>query len=115
MSQLKLKLGTAGALEQAFETREADGWPAVTGTVRPALPREVEANREALAKSKDAVGTQAEFYARHLKSWDVCGDDGAPLPVTAEAVAALPYPVWLQLDRIVLGSGGGEVLGNGGR
>lgn len=115
MAKMTLKLNPFGALMQAFATQPADGWPAVEGTVRPATPREVDQYRGELDRSKDATRTQAEFFAAHLKTWDVCGEDEAPLPITPEALLALPFPVWRQLQAVVLGAGGGEVLGNGPR
>ncbi len=115
MAKLTLKLNLFGALTQAFATQAADGWPSVEGAVRPATPREVDQYRAELDRSKDATRTQAEFFARHLKTWDVEGEDGAPMPITAESLMALPYPVWRQLQAVVLGAGGGEVLGNGPR
>ncbi len=115
MAKLALKLSPSGVLTQAYATQAVGGWPPVEGTVRPAMPREVEKYRDDLGRSKDPAGTQAEFYARHVSTWDVCGEAGEPLPVTAESLLALPFPVWVQLEAIVLGSGGGEVLGNGSR
>jgi hypothetical protein len=95
------------AAARPFATKPAGGWPAVTGTIRPPLPREVRGHYAKLQShgenAEAAVRCQAEFYAGLIKSWDVSGGDGQPAPVTAEAVGALPFPVWSQLDDLALG------------
>ena len=91
-----------------------DRWPVVTGQVRAAMPREVTAFTKAVtdAKTPDAEDRiRCEFYARHVKAWDVEGDDGQPIPVTPVTIACLPYPVWLQFEDIVTGFRGSVVVG----
>lgn len=90
----------------------SSGWPVVTGQVRPAMSREVGTytrlrDEAKTPESQDRV--RCEFYARHIKAWDAEGDDGQALPITAVTVACLPYPVWLQLEDIVLGFTGSGV------
>ena len=110
----KLRL-LGDTITRPFATKDGgDGWPVLAGEVRPAMPREVSAyaKRRAEAKTGDADDlARAEFYARHVKAWDAEGDGGGPLPVTAAAMLALPYPLWLQLEDIVLGFRGPEVVG----
>ena len=105
-------------ITRAFRTVENDdGWPVVAGEVRPAMPREVSAYSKRRTDAQTAKNTdledrvRAEFYARHVRAWDVLGVDGLPAPVTPEAMLALPYPVWLQLEAIVVGFTGGDVAG----
>jgi len=86
----------------------------LTGEVRPAMPREVSAYAKRRMDSKNGEAedlVRAEFYARHVKAWDAEGDAGGPLAVSVAAMLALPYPVWLQLEDIVLGHSGESVLG----
>ena len=100
-----------------FTTRDLqDGRPPLTGRVRPAMTQEITAyfkrRKDAAARSGEAEDkVRAEFYARHLKEWDAANPDGTPLPVTAAAVFALRYSVWLQLEDIVLGFAGADIVG----
>ena len=96
-------------LTVSFATRPADPWPALEGKVRPATPAEARAfaHRLGAVKADDAAGevrVRAEFYAAHLKEWN------AGVPVTAEAVAMLPPPLFDQLTDVCTGYGG--LLGN---
>jgi hypothetical protein len=102
-----------------FATVPVDRWPAVTGHVRPALPKEVRAyyaKKVEAESAKDpgaaAVDVQADLIARHVKAWSVVDGAGKPVPVTADVVARLPEPVFAQFERIVFGYAGGTVLGN---
>ena len=110
----KLRL-LSDTVTRPFATVSGDGgWPVLAGEVRPAMPREVSAyaKRRAEAKTGDADDVaRAEFYARHVRAWDAEGDAGGPLAITAATMLALPYPVWLQLEDIVLGYRGGDVAG----
>ncbi len=111
----KLRL-LSDTFTRPFATKpgDDDNWPVVTGLVRPAMPREVSAyaQRRTEAKTGEADDrVRCEFYARHLKTWDVEGDDGQPMPISAVTVACLPYPVWVQLEQIVLGFAGADLAG----
>ena len=97
---------------RAFATRDlGDGQPVLTGEVRPAMPREVTAfvKRQTEAKA-DEDRVRADFYAAHVKAWDAA-DGGTAAAVTAENMLALPYPIWVQLENVVLGFSGGAVVG----
>ena len=99
---------------RAFATRDlGDGQPVLTGEVRPAMPREVSAfiRRQTDAKPGDEDRVRADFYAAHVREWDAAGADGAPAPVTADNVLALPYPIFVQIENIVLGFAGSVVAG----
>ena len=101
----------------SFSTRDLeDGRPPLAGQVRPAMTPEITAyfkrRKDAAARSGEAEDkVRAEFYARHIKEWDAAGHDGAPVPVSAAGVLSLRYSVWLQLEDIVLGFAGGDVVG----
>ena len=102
------------SVTRGFATRDlGDGQPVLSGEVRPAMPREVSAfiKRQTDAKPGDEDKVRADFYARHIKEWDAAGADGAPAPVTADNVLALPYPIWVQLENVVLGFAGSAVAG----
>lgn len=97
---------------RAFATRDlGDGQPVLTGEVRPAMPREVTAfvKRQTEAKA-DEDRVRADFYAAHVKTWDA-SDCGTAAAITAENMLALPYPIWVQLENVVLGFSGGAVVG----
>lgn len=108
-----------GTLARTFATKEDGGWPALSGTVRPATPREV---REYLATKREhdlkgpggaaeLVAFQAKFFAGLLRTWNV--DDGErPAAITPESVAHLPDPVFVQLENVCLGYAAGDLLGN---
>lgn len=98
-----------------FTTEEAGRWPAITGQLRPATPKEAREYYDAVGRSKDeaaAFGIRNKFYADHIASWDVVDEAGTVAAVTPETVASLPVPVWDQLGQIVLGFSGGDVLKN---
>ena len=101
-------------LTRPFATKDNGGWPVLAGEVRPAMPREVSAyaKRRIDAKTGEAEDiVRAEFYAKHVRSWDAEGDAGGPLAISAATMLAMPYPVWLQLEEIVLGFAGDAVAG----
>jgi hypothetical protein len=81
-------------------------WPGVPfiGTVRPATGPEVQAYIRSVRDAKDPTAQRCEFYARHLKSWNLPG------PPTAANVARVPAAVFAQLDGIVCDGVGCEMI-----
>ena len=110
---MPLKLTNSG-LVAPFATEPDCGFPAVTGTVRPPTPTEVADYRDQCAGLRGAklARAQAEFFARHVRTWDVEGEDGAPAPVHPGSMLALPFPVFAQLERVVIEAGGTDAPGN---
>jgi hypothetical protein len=113
----KLKL-QGGTLVLPFKTESRGAYPAMSGTYRPATPTEVtEYNAKLAAVSDPAERVRAKnaFYATHLKSWDVvCDDDVTPATLDGLNIGALPFPVWAQLDDVVLGYMGAVVPNSDG-
>lgn len=80
------------------------------GHVRPPTRKELRDFYKATAKpGADVERTEAEFYAAHVKGWNL------DAPPTAEAVLNLPAPLFAALDRVVCDLEGCElVLGKSG-
>ncbi len=98
-----------GTLVLPFETEPAGPWPAIAGTYRPATPQEVaeyDGRLVAAASPREKVAVKNAFFATHLVSWNVESAGGQAAAITPESVAALPYPVWGQLEKVVLGYAG---------
>jgi hypothetical protein len=95
----------------------AAGWGILGGTMQPATSREVRQFRADVAEARqrsplDAYAVECKFFASHLKTWNVNGEDGKPAPITADTIAMLPVPFWEQLDAVVLGYTAEPALGN---
>lgn len=87
------------------------------GTVRPATVTELREQAAAEAACRDAAARtkcEAEFYARHIKTWEVVDEADQPLPVTAESIASLPPEVYHQLFSVVSGACGDALVGKSG-
>lgn len=111
------RLVKRSGLTVPFTTRPVGDVPALTGTVEVISAGQWREHLADFAERKASVPPaqiEAEFYAKHLKSWDFYEDDKAesPLPITAANVRALPAVVFDQLDDIIRGTAG-TVSGNG--
>ncbi|MBP8291935.1 MAG: hypothetical protein KAX65_04130 [Caldilineaceae bacterium] len=47
--------------------------------------------QERMAASSEAIGDYLDMLTEIIVTWDVLGDDGKPLPVTADIMADFPY------------------------
>jgi hypothetical protein len=107
-----------GMLLRKFRIDASDsGWGILTGTYRPATPREAREYAANLAEvGKDSpdqrIAAQAAFYASLLKSWNAVNDDDTEMAITPASVAALPLPFWDQMESVVLGYTAEPMLGN---
>jgi hypothetical protein len=60
------------------------------------------------ARLKDVVGddefmpAHAEFLAEVVTGWDITGDDGQPLTVTAEAILGLPHGLARRIEAAMV-------------
>ena len=90
-----------------FQTEPVAGRPAIVGTVCILTSEEIDrfhrGEKAELAKGKTEVFAWATLIARHVRAWNVDGEDGTPLPITPETVLLIPYPEQTQLREIVTG------------
>ena len=63
--------------------------------------------RDRTAAVSEAIGDYLDILVSIITAWDVLGDDGKPLPVTAEVMADFPYEFINALFAAVQ-SGGGD-------
>lgn len=85
---------------------KTDVWPGVpfAGTVRPPTGPEVQAYVRSLRDAKDPTARRCEFYAAHIKTWNL------PEPPSAATMARLPAAVFALLDGIVCDQLGCEMI-----
>jgi hypothetical protein len=93
ISLAELKQKTASV--QVYKEVKKEPIPAdaltVTYFVLPDHNTEDEIRIKELIEAEDSRGAAGEFYAsfcKVVKSWDLLGDDGEPIPITPEAMLA---------------------------
>ena len=75
----------------------------LTLTYRPSAVNAKQEARELEEREKGQhLMAQARSLAEIVESWDVLGDDGQPLPVSAEVLAGLGLDVTSKLTRAIL-------------
>jgi hypothetical protein len=70
------------------------------------------ADRDKSSKAMSAY--QSEWFSQRIKSWDVGNGQGGTAVINAANIAALPYPVFVQIESLCTGtaSQGLVILGN---